>query len=90
MSIDVSIVGEVLKFLIKLASIPLGWLPDHTPIAWPDMGFVSYVFSFIGLAGEFMHLPVLFLVIGLELAFMAAFFLYAVWRALLGLIPALK
>lgn len=85
-----SIIGELLKFLIKLASIPLGWLPDHVPIAWPDMAWLGYVFSFLGLAGEFVHLPVLFVVVGIELTFMAAFLLYAVWRALLGLIPALK
>lgn len=91
MSLDgMSIIGLLLRFLIKLASIPLSWLPDHVPINWPDMGFLAYIFGFLGLAGEFVHLPVLFLVVGIELVFMGAFFLYAVWRALLGLVPALK
>ncbi len=81
------IIKMLLLLLIKLASIPLSFLPDHTPIAWPNVAWLGYVFSFFGMAGQWIHLNVLFSVVLLVLGIEGAILLYAVWRKIIGLVP---
>ncbi len=76
--------------LIKLADLALSWLPKHTPIAWPDLGWIPQVFSIFGLVTPFVHWPVFFLVIGLVLFTEFCILTYAAYRQLLGFIPAMK
>ncbi len=83
-------VKAVLLMLIKVASLPLSWLPDHTPIGWPDLTFLHLIWDVFSVISAWIDWPVLITGLTLVLGIEAALMLYAAWRAILGLIPGLK
>ncbi len=84
------IVKAIFKFIIKIASIVLAWLPDHTPIGWPSFDTISGFFKGLDAVSRFVDLRVFFLCLGLVFIFEGALMLYAAWRAILGLFPGLR
>ncbi len=79
-----------LKLLIKIASVGLGWLPDHVPIPWPDTAILTYLMQFFGMASRWVHLPWLLTCFGLIVGISVMMFLYQAWRTVLGFIPTFK
>lgn len=77
-------------WLISVAVLLVGWLPDHTPIAWPDPATWGVAFRGLSIVGRYFHLPVLFGSLGLMLGWGTVVMLYAVYRAVLGFIPTFK
>ncbi len=80
----------ILKLLIKIASIGLGWLPLHTPIPWPDMAILTFLMGFFKLIGHWVHLPWVLTCLGLIVGISVMMFLYQAWRTVLGFVPGLK
>lgn len=83
-------VKAILMMLIKLAGIVLAWLPEHTPIAWPDVGWLASTVGVFRVVSGFAHWPVLVTVLGVILVIEGAALFYILWRTILGLIPGLK
>ncbi len=79
-----------LLLLIKIASIFTAWLPDHTPIAWPDLGILSTLLAPVGVLDRWVHLPVIFSMLALILWVELCILLYAAVRAVYGFIPTFK
>jgi hypothetical protein len=80
------VVGWLLDFAIFLTS----WLPRHTPIDWEALEGFAYVFRGLGVFGRFVPFPILFATLGFIVVYTGFVLLYAVYRGILGLIPAAK
>ncbi len=84
------LVRVIILGLIRLADLALSWLPLHTPIAWPDLGWLGNVFLLVGLVTQFFHWQVVVTVLGLIVITESYILTYAAYRQLLGFIPAMK
>ncbi len=80
----------VLLMLIKIATIFTAWLPDHTPIDWPDLGLVTLVLAPVALLERWVHLPSVFAAAALIVWIELCILLYSAVRAVYGFIPAFK
>jgi hypothetical protein len=79
-----------LAWLMDLAAGLFAWLPDHTPLALPDVSGVFQIMAIFGTYARWVHWPVVLGVFGLIIGYKLAVLLYAAYRAVLGLVPMLK
>lgn len=79
-----------IAWLIALGTALTSWIPDHTPIVWPDPSSWSLLLQPLGMVGRFVPLPVLFATLGLIIGYNTVVLIYAVYRAVLGFIPTAK
>jgi hypothetical protein len=84
------IIKAILGLLIKMGAAAASLLPQHSSIAWPNVGPIFDFFHGLGGFNVLVDVPSLLLVVGLIIGFEVALLLYAAYRAVLGFIPALK
>ncbi len=80
----------VMLWLVQAAVALTAFIPDHVPFAWPDLAGLGVIIRPLGTINRFVHLPVLFAVIGFTFTFVAGKLAYAVIRLIYGFVPFMK
>jgi hypothetical protein len=79
-----------LGWVLDLGIALCAWLPDHTPIEWPDPAAFGLFFAPLGYGARFVHLPFVLPVMALIVFYHMAVLLYSALRAVYGLFPMVK
>lgn len=81
---------HIIAWLISLAVSLTGWMPNHTPIAWPSPDGWGIVFRGLSIFGAFVSLPLFFTCLGIVFGISIIRLVHAAFRTVLGFIPGFK
>jgi hypothetical protein len=84
------IFGKILLFLVSIGEWIASFLPQHTPIGFPDTQVFLAAVRTIAILDRFVAVDTIFITIVIIMTFESAALIYSVYRILMGLFPAMK